>query len=302
MRPGGDGRAMDGVARDLPTFIVIGAMKAGTTSLYHYLRNHEQIFMPKVKELDFFAEGANWSRGLDWYRQQFIGAGNAVARGEASTLYTKYPQYDGVPERIAGVVPDVRLVYLVRDPIVRMRSHYQHRVALGAETAPPEVALLENPIYLAYSRYALQLQRYLDHFPLEQLLVVTSEALRHERAAAVRQVYEFLGVDPTHSPPALETEFYRTAERRSYPPIVWSARQFLKRHVPQAKRAKEFVDSMMARRTASSSGSGSAQPSAPPADKVISSQLRERLTELLCDDVAELRRYMSPQFDGWGLG
>ena len=59
---------------------------------------------------------------------------------------------------------------------------------------------------------------------------------------------------------------------------------------------------MMARRTASSSGSGSAQPSAPPADKVISPQLRERLTELLRDDVAQLRRYMSPQFDGWGLG
>ena len=286
-------------AQDLPNFIVIGAMKAGTTSLYHYLRNHEQIFMPKVKELDFFADGANWSRGLDWYRQQFSGAGDAMARGEASTLYTKYPQYDRVPERIAGVVPGVRLIYLVRDPIVRMRSHYQHRVALGAETEPPEVALLENPIYLAYSKYAMQLERYLDHFPREQLLVVTSEGLRHDRAATVRQVYEFLGVDPTLSPPALETEFYKTAQRRSYPPLVWTARRFIKRHVPQAKRAKELVDSVMARRSGASSGAAQA---APEADAVISPELRAQLAELLRDDVARLRGYMPSSFDGWGLG
>jgi hypothetical protein len=275
--------------QDLPNFIVIGAMKAGTTSLYHYLRNHE---------LDFFADGANWSRGLDWYRQQFNGAGDVIARGEASTLYTKYPQYDGVPQRIAGVVPGVRLIYLVRDPIVRMRSHYQHRVALGAETTPPEVALLENPIYLAYSKYAMQLERYLECFPREQLLVITSEALRHDRAVTVRQVYEFLGVDPTRSPPALETEFYTTAQRRSYPPLVWKARRLVKRHVPQAKRAKELVDSMMARRSGDLSAAAKA---APAADAVISPTLRVQLADLLRDDVTRLRAYMAPGFDGWGL-
>lgn len=287
-----------GRAHELPNFIVIGAMKAGTTSLYHYLRNHEQIFMPKVKELDFFAEGANWSRGLDWYRQQFSGAGDALAVGEASTLYTKYPQYDGVPERMAGVVPEARLIYLVRDPIVRMRSHYQHRVALGAETAPPEVALLENPIYLAYSKYGMQLEQYDGHFPREQLLVVTSEGLRHDRAATVERVYGFLGVHPTLSPPALETEFYKTAERRSYPPLVWTARKFVKRHVPQAKRAKELVDSMMARRSA---GTPEGAQAAARADTVISPVLREQLADLLRDDVARLRGYMSPDFGGWGL-
>jgi hypothetical protein len=282
------------VAQTLPTFIVIGAMKAGTTSLYHYLRNHEQVFMPKVKELDFFVAESNWSRGLDWYRQQFSGAGDTQARGEASTLYTKYPVYQGVPERMACVVPDVRLVYLVRDPIVRMRSHYQHRVALGAETAPLEVALLENPIYLACSRFAMQLERYLDHFPREQVHVVTSEALRGDRTNAMQAVYEFLGVDPSLAPAALETEFYRTSQRRSYPPAVYAARRFLKHHVPQAKRAKEAVDSVLARRRGMAADAG-----AP--DVVISPQLHEQLAGLLRDDVARLRRYMGPEFDGWGL-
>jgi hypothetical protein len=283
-------------ALDLPTFIVIGAMKAGTTSLYHYLRHHRQIYMAGVKELDFFVAESNWSRGVGWYRQQFAGAGDALARGEASTLYTKFPQYTGVPERIAGVVPDVRLIYVVRDPIMRMRSHYEHRVALGAETAPPEVALLENPIYADYSRYALQLEQYLDHFPREQILVVTSEGLRHDRLATVRGVYEFLGVDPEISSPVLETEFYQTAQRRSYPPIVWSARRFVKRHVPQAKRAKELVDSVMASRSAAASGSS---PESVRAE--LSPELREKLADLLRDDVARLRAHMPPEFDGWGL-
>ena len=233
--------------RDLPNFIVIGAMKSGTTSLYHYLRDHEQIFMSRIKELDFFAEAGNWSRGMDWYRQQFKGAENALARGEASTLYTKYPEHTGVPERIAATVPDVRLIYVVRDPIERLRSHYQHRVMTGMEKSPPEVALLENPSYVNCSRYAMQLERYLDHFPREQILVVPSEALKADRTATVQQVYEFLGVDPSRMPPHLDKEYYRTAQRRKYPALVWWTRRMVKRHTPQAKRAKELVDMVLER-------------------------------------------------------
>jgi Sulfotransferase domain len=283
---------------DLPTFIVIGAMKAGTTSLYHYLRHHEQIFMPRVKELDFFVADHNWTRGLDWYRRQFADAGDAVARGEASTLYTKYPEHRGVPRRIATVLPDVRLIYVVRDPLVRLRSHYQHRVMTGAETDPPEVALFSNPVYLDCSRYAMQLEQYLDHFSRQQILLVTSEALRTDRRATVQGVYRFLGVADDAVPDVLGTEFYRTEQRRSYPPAVWWTRRMVKRHVPQAKRAKELVDSLLAHR-------GSAESPAPADDEavgqVFSPDLTRRLADLLRDDVARLRHYMPAGFDGWGL-
>lgn len=287
------------VAQDLPTFIVIGAMKAGTTSLYHYLRGHDQIFMSRIKELDFFVTESNWSRGLSWYRHQFSGAEAALARGEASTLYTKFPEYQGVPERIAGIIPDVQLIYVVRDPVVRLRSHYQHRVMTGAETAPPEVALLENPMYLSCSRYAMQVERYLDHFPREQILIVRNEALRSDRQATVRGVYEFLGVDPTRLPAEVGTEFYQTAQRRNYPPVVWWARRMAKRHAPQAKRAKELVDSLLARRAATDPA-GAGRASGRP-DEVLSPELKARLADLLRDDVARLRTYMPPDFDGWGL-
>jgi hypothetical protein len=105
-------------SRTLPTFIVIGAMKAGTTSLYHYLREHPQIFMPKAKELDFFAVETTWRRGIDWYAEQFAGAGgDEIARGEASTAYSKYPHYPNVPERIARAIPGCQLIYVVRLPL-----------------------------------------------------------------------------------------------------------------------------------------------------------------------------------------
>ncbi|HEY6932832.1 MAG TPA: hypothetical protein VI452_05490, partial [Marmoricola sp.] len=82
----------------LPNFIVIGAMKAGTTSLYQYLKHHDQVFMPPIKELDFFVAESNWCRGVGWYRHRFRDAGEAPARGEASVAYTQYPAHAGVPE------------------------------------------------------------------------------------------------------------------------------------------------------------------------------------------------------------
>lgn len=294
------GRAM------LPTFIVVGAMKAGTTSLYHYLRHHRDVAMPKVKELDFFVEEMNWPRGLGWYAQQFAGSGDAVARGEASTVYTKFPRYRGVPERMAAVVPDVKLVYVVRDPIERIRSHYRHRVAAGAETAAPDTAVFENPIYLDYSRYAMQVEQYLDHFPPEQMLVVTSEALRSDRAPTMARVYRFLGVDPEFVTPVLATEFYRTDQRRSYPPILWSARQLVKRRFPQAKRAKELVDSVASRRSRPAASPRPAGTESRGTDDVVGdvfgSELRERLADLLAEDVTRLRRHLDAGFDGWGIG
>ena len=136
----------------LPNFIVIGAMKSGTTSLFHYLQAHPQVFMSPLKEVEFFVEEKNWRRGMDWYRAQFAGASpGALAIGEASTAYTKYPEYPGVPERIASSLPDARLIYILRDPIERIRSHYQHRVLSGAEREPLERAVLNDERYMNLS-------------------------------------------------------------------------------------------------------------------------------------------------------
>jgi hypothetical protein len=283
----------------LPNFLIIGAMKAGTTSLYHYLRAHPQIFMPGIKELDFFAEEGNWRRGLGWYAKQFRAAGpTTLAVGEASTVYTKHPNYQGVPERIAAHLPDVRLIYVVRDPIERIRSHYQHRVAVGAEKNPVGRAVLENPTYLNFSRYALQIEQYLPHVPRERILVITSESLRDDRSATITRVYGFLGVAADFVPPTLDREYYRTDGRPVYPPAIWALRRTAKRWIPGVKRAKELVDSIGVRRRRQVSPDPEPGRSDRP---TIPEPVRRTLERELRDDVRRLRDYLPPGFDGWGL-
>jgi hypothetical protein len=286
----------------LPNFLVIGAMKAGTTSLFHYLRAHPQVFMSPVKELDFFVEGANWRRGIEWYQKQFEGAGpSAVAIGEASTAYSKHPLVDGVPGRIATYLPNARFVYVVRDPIDRIRSHYEHRVAIGAETLPLEEAVFSNPVYLLCSRYASQVEQYLDCFPPDRLLLVTSEDLRDRRPATMSRVYAFLGVDQNYAPDALEYEYYKTSHRIVHRRSTWSIRKTLKRHFPATKRAKELVDEVLPRAFNRVNRGRAAGSSTRVRRSSLDDQLQTKLAGLLEDDVKRLRAYMPEGFDGWGI-
>jgi hypothetical protein len=291
-----------------PNFLVIGAMKAGTTSLYHYLRAHPQIEMAGVKELDFFVEEMNWSRGWEWYRRQFARSGEADAVGEASTNYAKYPRHLGVPERISSALPKIRLVYVVREPVDRIRSHYLHRVAQGRERRPMEHALLQDPVYLDTSRYALQIEQYLRHFPPQQLLVITSEALRNNRLQTLSTVYEFLRVQGDVIPSGVEREHYRSDERAKYSPVMGSIRKGVKRVFPAAKRAKELVDSLGKRGPLATSQHGSAQVvtkdrelGGSEGETRIPDALRGVLEERLRDDIVRLHNYMGPDFDGWGI-
>lgn len=283
----------------MPNFLVIGAMKAGTTSLYRYLREHPDVFMPSIKELEFFAGEGTWSRGIAWYQKQFQGAGAAAAVGEASTAYSKYPIVRDVPERIAACIPDCRLIYLVRDPIERIRSHYEHRVAIGTERSPFAQAIFSDPVYLTCSRYADQIERYRKHVPPERLLLVRSEDLLTSRHETVRGIFRYLGVDPDVVPSTIDQEFYRTQARASYPPLLARVRHSLKGWVPASKRAKELVDLTIP----SMLRGGRARPSASStARKVtIDPDVRAQLVASLADDVQRLSASMPPGFDGWGI-
>jgi hypothetical protein len=293
--------------RGLPTFLVIGAMKSGTTSLFHYLDAHPQIAMSPLKEVDFFIEEGNWGRGLGWYRRQFDASGpDTLAVGEASTSYAKWPEHDGVPERIARTLPDVRLVYVLRDPVERIRSHYQHRYLTGAERAPIEAAVLEDRRYVDCSSYAMQIERYRAVLPPDGMLLITSEDLRTNRAATVAHVYRFLGVDATHLPSTLGREFYTTDDRARYPASVWWLRRTVKRHLPESKRAKELVDLALPRTIARlgrrpSTQRGAVDQTGVSTAPTISPQLRSRLEDLLRDDVRALSALMPEGFDGWGM-
>lgn len=198
-------------------------MKGGTTSLHRYLRQHPDVFMPEQKELNFFVdeyagspmnrpEARNWSRGRSWYERQLSGAVGEQAVGEASVNYTRYPTYPGVAERIAALLPSVKLVYVLRHPVDRVVSHYLHDRANGRERSSLDVAVRRDGRYLAPSRYARQLEEYLRLFPVEQLLVLRSDDLLSRRMETVRRVLDFIGVS---SDVELDVDFeaHRSSEK-----------------------------------------------------------------------------------------
>lgn len=181
-----------------PTFIVIGAARSGTTSLFQYFDAHPDIFMSQVKELNFFSNEKYWNKGFKWYEANFPGDQNQYkAVGEISPSYTKAPFTEDVVSRIHDYASDVKLIYVVRNPMERCISHYLHRVQRGYETRHFSDILgnLPNEAFAAQGLYHYQLQQYLKAFPKEQLLVISFDNLKKHTQETVSQIYDFIGVE-----------------------------------------------------------------------------------------------------------
>lgn len=179
----------------LPNLIIIGAQKCATTSLHYYLNQHPQIFMSREKELNFFLQEWNWSKGIEWYRSQFYGS--AKIYGESSPGYTNYPHFAGAPKRMFGVIPGARLIYILRDPVERIISQYVHSYSSGREnkTLSKALANMATNRYVQRSQYYLQLHQYLEFYDPSQILVLTQEDLNTRRQETLKKVFTFLGVD-----------------------------------------------------------------------------------------------------------
>ena len=179
----------------LPNLIVIGTQKGGTCSLHYYLSLHPQIYMCREKELDFFIAQRNWQRGVEWYQKNFVG--KAKIYGESSPNYTDYPRYEQVPKRMHSIVPESKLIYILRDPIKRIISHYMHWYTAGLEDRSTSEALkkLENSRYIRRSLYYLQLEQYLEYFPKSNILIMTTEDLYNNPQQSMQKLFSFLKVD-----------------------------------------------------------------------------------------------------------
>lgn len=178
-----------------PNFIMIGAMKSGTSSLHAYLDEHPDIAMSYPKELDFFIEERRWNRGFKWYESHF--SKDALIRGESSVGYSQRHLYRGVPERIHALNPDIKLLYLLRDPIERVVSHFTQLSLMGLERRDFRGVIddLEGSDYILSSSYFHQLSAYLEFFPAEQIQILTLEELIRDKVGTIQKVFRFLGVD-----------------------------------------------------------------------------------------------------------
>jgi len=216
----------------LPDVVVIGAMKCGTSALHSYLGAHPDIAMAPVKELNFFTgpeqaphddpstwwRDGQWHRGVGWYAGQL----DLDARlcGESSPGYTS-PDEPHVARRMASVVPAVRLVYLVRDPVERALSQYAHHRRDGTEHRPMAEALLDpGSQYLSRSRYHERLVPFLRRFGRSQVHVVVAERLLARRVPEMARVYAHVGADPTWTGRALGELVHVAEQRYDAPPAL----------------------------------------------------------------------------------
>ncbi|WP_307411852.1 sulfotransferase domain-containing protein [Neobacillus ginsengisoli] len=192
----------------MPDFLIIGAMKCGTTTLYKNLVKHSSIVSARRKELHFFDKDDEFIKGVDWYREQFpllfkkkFKDKSPFITGEASPRYLFIPE---VPQRVFEAMPQVKLIVLLRNPVDRAYSHYHHFKRKGLESLSFEEAikkeengLLDSNInrnYLARGKYYEQLKRWMNLFSREQFLILKSEDYFRDPIAGINQVCQFLNV------------------------------------------------------------------------------------------------------------
>lgn len=275
----------------LPNLVIIGAMKAGTSSLHYYLSLHPEISMSHIKELHFFTSdkmGGNWSKGIEWYEsnfKQFI----TKIRGESSTTYAWHPTFKDIPERMYTLVPDTKLVYILRDPIERIISQYVHNVSAGRETRDVSKAVLENRNYIFVSSYYMQLEQYLKYYPGSNILIITLEELTKNTYQVLKRVFGFLGVDDSFYSSEFSTVHNKSSDktRKNWLGLLVSRIQGKdNRNLVIPKKVERALEPLML--------SMVKKP-------FLKDNIRQELISILKDDIDRLKKYTGNEFKEWNI-
>ena len=280
-----------------PKFIIIGAQKCGTSSLHRHLDSHPDISMSTQKELNFFVESLNWKKGIEWYESQFTKA--AITHGESSPSYTMYPKFTGVPGKIHSYVPDAKLIYIVRDPIDRIVSHYLHqwydkRLSGTLSSILSDPASIRAQHYINTSNYYLQLSQYLEFYKLSNIYTVSLESLRHSPQETMQKIFRFLEVDDNYILPQASMVFNATQVKvrtNKLGDLLLTNSIPLRRLVNISARP---LPPALKARIRSLLGSKQDRPKTDP-------QARETLRTLLQDDMAKFRELTGQSFEQWSI-
>ena len=275
---GQDASGTDGA---LPNLVIIGAQKCGTTALHYYLVQHPEVSMSQPKELNFFIEGLNWKKGERWYRGHFDP--DARIRGESSPDYTAHPWYPGVPERMHGLIPDAKLIFVVRDPVERIRAQWIHNYSNRAQDKQLAPAVVEpGSTYIPRSSYAMQLERFLEFYPMSQILILDQDELLGRRRETLRWVFRFLGIDDGFWHRRFKTLSLETADRRRRTPLgAFLADRLPSRLWRRVRDRRPF--------------------SLPFEHTEMDDELRAELAAALSDDLARFRELTGRRFPKWSV-
>ena len=203
-----------------PTFLIPGASRSGTSSLYYYLQNHPDIYMSDPKELRFFDCNENYNRGLNYYEQYFIPGEDAAARGEVSPPYWyrgitfdtdrnyQWTPQDDVASRVHESYPDIKLVFTLRNPVTRAYSQYWKNVRQNRERSPSFKDAIQRELngerdktnsgccWIYKNKYPIHLKRWLELFDREQILFFVFEKWIDNPERVLNVICDFIGVNP----------------------------------------------------------------------------------------------------------
>jgi hypothetical protein len=296
---------MDRPGARLPTFVVIGAFRCGTTSLYGYLRQHPQVFLPLMKEPNYWAVDANPDPGAELLSRSVRTRAEydrlyadvrpeQIAIGDISPEYLANPWAVG---RIRANMPDARLVAILRNPVDRAWSDFLLHVRDGNEPLRDFAAALDAQAdrvaagepsghYLDSGRYGEQLRRYLEVFDREQLLVLLFEDLHRDTTQVLRSVFTHIGVDPGFVPVRLD------AVNASGIPT--------NRAVATALRLRKYARPLVDRRLVERLRPGYERLVTRFLDKpTLDPALRARLVEEFRPDIELLQELIGRDLSGW---
>lgn len=201
----------------LPNLLIIGAMKSGTSSLHDYLNLHPDIFMSDPKEIHYYADGIYDLKDKGWYTS-FFETDKKIA-GTTPQSYTKCHNkyYKNIPQRIFKDTPDVKLIYIVRDPIERYASHILE--SYHCDNAADVKYSKESGNYIKTSMYAMQLKAYLEYFSLDQIHILSLEDLQKDKLGELNKIFKFLNISTLEDKSIFDFKT-NTAEMKGVPAVI----------------------------------------------------------------------------------
>lgn len=298
----------------MPNFIIIGSAKAGTTSVYHYLSQHPQIYMSPLKETEFFIrvggeleingpranEALNKGVGnLEDYRTLFRGVSNEIAIGEATPGYL---YHSWVPKTIKHYIPDAKLIVLLRDPVERAYAHFWHNVRKGkgetldfAQAIQNEEARMREDwgigfYYVNRGFYYPQLKRFFEVFESERIKVCLFEELINNPTNTVQDIFRFLGVNDTFIPPNISEKYLAFSMTKNK-----SLHRFLKGSNPIKSILKPFIPRELRKSIVTTLNKQNVTRDKPP----LPSEIRRELMEGYREDILKLQGLINKDLSEW---
>jgi len=274
----------------LPNFLIIGAIKSGTTSLYHYLHQHPDVYMSPIKETWYYwkegaAEGRVRIRTRQEYERLFDAVASERAIGEASPQYLHSPT---APARIAADMPGVRLIASLRNPADRAYSSYLGRLRGGWERRSVEEAMRPGTYYVESSLYHAALSRYLDTFDRGRIKVILFDDLIADPHAVLRELYEFLGIDRTFVADVTERHNRGVVPRNvALNEVFWKSVERLRKLLPPSLRNTGLA--------------GRAHRLLVKKPEPLPPAIRKELLEHFRDDIAKTEALIGRDLSRWSL-